>query len=244
MDGTLLKGLTILEMIVAESEPVGVTELAQRLELPKSNVHRSVATLREAGYLDFDTDSRRYYPSLKLSQMGRRVGTRFPFRLAVLPALQHLVAETGESAHFTLLDGANVVFVANALPPKDVASVIPDNLALPWNDSALGLALVSALAEEERLRLLGSDTTLTEKVERAAQDGYALIQRHEVRRIFELAAPVRSNWNTVVGAIGITGPAMRFTDKHLTAYIAQVQAAAMRAFDSESSGLSENGKRG
>lgn len=244
MDGTLLKGLTILEMIVAESEPVGVTELAQRLELPKSNVHRSVATLREAGYLDFDTDSRRYYPSLKLSQMGRRVGTRFPFRLAVLPALQHLVAETGESAHFTLLDGANVVFVANALPPKDVASVIPDNLALPWNDSALGLALVSALAEEERLRLLGSDTTLTEKVERAAQNGYALIQRHEARRIFELAAPVRSKWNTVVGAIGITGPAMRFTDKHLTAYIAQVQAAAMRAFDSESSGLSENGKRG
>ncbi len=240
MDSTLLKGLTLLELIVAEDEPVGITELARRLELPKSNVHRSVAALREAGYINFDGDSRRYYPSLKLAQMGQRVSTRFPFRMAVLPILQQLVAETAESAHFALLDGASVVFVANALPTKAVVSVIPDNLALRWEDSALGVALVSALPAEDRARLLKADgdPEMAERVTSIWRDDHALIPRHDARRIFELAVPVRSDWNTVIGAIGITGPAMRFDEDRLPMQIAAVKAAAKAAFDPASGGLS------
>lgn len=245
MDSTLLKGLNLLEVIVAEAEPVGITELARRLDLPKSNVHRSITALREAGYVAFDGDSRRYYPSLKLAQLGRRVSARFPFRMAVLPVLQRLVSETGESAHFALLDGASVVFVANVLPPKPVASVIPDSLALPWEDSALGVTLVAALPEEERARLLDREdnAALAGRVAQAGRDGFAVIQRHETRRIFELAAPVRSAWDTVIGAVGITGPATRFDKETLPGQIAAVQAAARAAFDTTSEGLSRTQDR-
>ena len=163
----------------------------------------------------------------------RRVSAGFPFRNAVLPVLQRLVAETGESAHFALLDGNGVVFVANVLPPKPVASVVPEGLALPWEDTALGVALVSALPNEERVRLLAANGSSAEHVVRAAQDGFALIRRHETRRIFELAVPVQSEWRTVIGAIGMTGPAMRFSEDKLPDQIAAVQRAAQEAFEPE-----------
>ncbi|WFE76656.1 IclR family transcriptional regulator [Roseinatronobacter sp. S2] len=233
MDTTLLKGLNILEVIVAGGEPASVSELARKLDLPKSNVHRTVASLREADYLRFDPDSRRYFPSLKLAQMGTRVAASFPFRMAVLPFLQALVRETSESAHFALLDGSSVVFLANALPSVAVASVIPDNLALRWDDSALGIALVSALAEDARAALLassGASDKTVQQVARASIDGYALIRRHETRRIFELAAPVLSEWNTVIGAIGITGPAMRFSEDRLPNQLEATLAAAASVF--------------
>ncbi|MDD7973102.1 IclR family transcriptional regulator [Roseinatronobacter alkalisoli] len=243
MDTTLLKGLAILEAIVAEIEPVGISELARKLGLPKSNVHRTIATLRAAGYLEFDHDSRRYFPSLKLGQMGSHVTARFPFRMAVMPFLEDLVQRTGESAHFALLDRTSVVFLANALPQVAVASVIPDNLTIRWDDSALGIALVSALPDEDREELLAaSDLSdgAAQQVTQAIDAGFALTRRHESRRIFELGAPIRSKWNTVIGVIGITGPAMRFSEERLQDQITAVKAAAASAFHHDKHDLSEN----
>ena len=245
MDATLLKGLRILEEIVALDDPVGISELARRVDLPKSNVHRTVASLREAGYLGFDVETRRYFASLKLAQMGSRVSGRFPFRVAAMPFLEQLVRQTGESAHFVLHDGASVVFLANALPNAAIASVIPDNLALHWEDSALGLALVSALPEPDQAALLAQLTDpapVARQLSRAAETGHALIPRHETRRIFELAVPVMSEWQTVTGALGVTGPASRFSEERLPAQLAALRDLASRIFDRDIPALSEAGQ--
>ncbi|MFV0244534.1 MAG: IclR family transcriptional regulator [Qingshengfaniella sp.] len=232
MDSTLLKGLEVLERIVASGAPAGVSALARELGLPKSNVHRTLSSLRAAGYLLYDAESRRYFPSLRLAQMGTHVAAHFPFRTAVLPALERLVAATGESAHFVCLDGAKVVFVANVLPSTSVASVIPDNLSLDWDDTALGIALVSALPEADlagRLRTAVDGPAAEAKLRAARTAGYAVIARHETRRIFEIAAPVRSDWGGVVGAVGITGPALRFSPEIVPAHAAAVCDIAAQA---------------
>ncbi len=233
MDSTLLKGLDVLERIVADDDPVGVSSLARELGLPKSNVHRTLTSLREAGYLGFDPDSRRYYPSLKLTQMGSRIAARFPFRTAVYPVLEGLVEQTGESAHFVYLDGTSVIFIANALPSKSVASVVPDNLSLRWDDTAFGIAIASALPERKAEILMQDEEAAPgsrENLEAARKDGIAMIRRHQTRRIFEIAAPVRSGWDTIIGAIGVTGPAMRFSESDLPGHMQAVRDFASRAF--------------
>jgi DNA-binding IclR family transcriptional regulator len=233
MDSTLLKGLAILERVVAADAPTGVSDLARALGLPKSNVHRTLTSLRQAGYVLFDADSRRYYPSLKISQMGQRITARFSFRNAVAPALEALVATTGESAHFVLLDGTHVAFLANAVPAATVASVIPDNLTLRWDDTAFGVALVAALPEamaEALLKAPGVSPDAAARLAEARAKDYATSPRHAERRIFEVAAPVRSRWDTVIGAIGLTGPALRFSETALPAQIAAVRAAAAQTF--------------
>lgn len=39
---------------VADNQPIGVSELARRLELPKSTVQRSLATLVDLGWIRTD----------------------------------------------------------------------------------------------------------------------------------------------------------------------------------------------
>ncbi|MFV0384974.1 IclR family transcriptional regulator [Paracoccus sp. (in: a-proteobacteria)] len=235
MDSTLLKGLQVLERVVADDAPVGVSALARTLDLPKSNVHRTLTSLREAGYLLYDADQRKYFPSLKLAQMGSRVATNFPLRAAVLPALQRLVQQTGESAHFVCREQNGVVFLANALPPVRIASVIPDNLSLRWDDSAFGIALASALPPQALAEMNGGDVPdapLQSRLDKARAAGHAKMPRHDTRRIFEIAVPVRSDWETVIGAIGITGPAIRFDEAALTEQIARISAAARTVAES------------
>lgn len=50
MSASLLRGLRILEMIA--EEPIGVTELARRLEVDKAGVSRTVAALEREGWVD------------------------------------------------------------------------------------------------------------------------------------------------------------------------------------------------
>mgnify|MGYP003339094186 FL=1 len=51
MDTTVIKALTILEALASSDTPLGVTELANRLGLSKSNVHRLLQTLGSRGYV-------------------------------------------------------------------------------------------------------------------------------------------------------------------------------------------------
>ncbi len=51
MDTTVVKALTVLETLASSATALGVTELATRLGLSKSNVHRLLQTLAACGYV-------------------------------------------------------------------------------------------------------------------------------------------------------------------------------------------------
>ena len=51
MDTTVLKALDVIEALARSERPRGITELADQLQLTKSNVHRLLQTLASRGYL-------------------------------------------------------------------------------------------------------------------------------------------------------------------------------------------------
>lgn len=246
MDSTLLKGLEILERVVGANGSVSVSSLARELKRPKSNVHRTLSTLRMAGYLLYDPESRRYYPSLRLAQMGQRVSATFPFRSAVRPALERLSALTGESAHFAYLDGDNIVFLVSVLPSADVASVIPDNTTLRWDDTAFGFAVASALPQQTADTMLAGvehSSAAGRGLTAARSDGIAVTMSHGERRNFEIAAPLRSEWGSVIGGLGITGPAVRLSQDVLPALIRAVRDVAADTFAETDRGIRMDGRQ-
>lgn len=228
-----MKGLVILDRAVMTDGPVSVSALARELSLPKSSVHRSLTTLREAGYLLFNEDDRRYYPSLKLAQMGRSVSENFPYRQAVLPFLSALASETWETAHFAFLDGKDTVFVASSVPNVSMASVIPDNFTLPWHKTAFGIAAASAIASGTA-DVSPHDPDVSagalEALEEAKLHDNAAVLKIEDRGTFEIAAAIRTNWHTTIGVIGISGPASRFDDDTALTQLETVKKIAEQTF--------------
>lgn len=224
MDSTLLKGLRVLERLVARKGSSGITELAQDMGLAKSNVHRVLKSFEQAGYVRYDPESRRYSPSLKLWQLGQNVAADFSPALAAGPHLTALAARTDESACFATAVGQRALFVATAVPPRAYAVVMPDNLVLDWCDTAFGAALFADQPRPDDSKETASDAT---QLVRWMQSGaVAVLAHHPDRKTFEIAAPVRTGWGLMLGAIGITGPVSRFDAAQLAHLSAEVQAAA------------------
>lgn len=96
--------------------PRGATldELAERLESPKSSVHRALATLRRAGLAEQDRDGR-YRFGMEALRIAFAYYEGLDQRVLVQPALDALAERFGETAHYAQLDGGEVVYVAKVM---------------------------------------------------------------------------------------------------------------------------------
>ncbi|MCB1360860.1 MAG: helix-turn-helix domain-containing protein [Rhodobacteraceae bacterium] len=212
MDSTLLKGLDIFERVVQADAPVSVSDLARETGLPKSNIHRTLTTLVAAGYVLHDAVERRYAPSLKLALMGQQVTTRTRYRAALLPHLNRLACQIEETASFALPTASGIVVVANALPPRSLAAILPENQTFAPTDTAFG-------------RALGADA-----LNSPLWGAYGLVTDHPQRHTFELALPLSADANPALGAIGIVAPASRYAEARVSQGLAALGTLRRQAF--------------
>ena len=63
------KTFAILDAI-GQCGPVGISALAQRLDMSKTTVHRLLQTLRGLGYVEQESDTERYRLTSRLFQLG------------------------------------------------------------------------------------------------------------------------------------------------------------------------------
>src|SRR3954467_1636211 len=96
--------------------PGGVTleQLAERLESPKSSVHRALATLRRAGLAEQDRDGR-YRFGMEALRLAFGYYEGLDQRVLLQPALDALAERFGETAPYAQLDGGEVVYVAKVM---------------------------------------------------------------------------------------------------------------------------------
>ena len=109
--------LATLRLLGSFPDGVGLNDLAKRLNSPKSSIHRALGALRRAGLVEQDRDGkyRLGYGFLKLAfsyyeeldEIGR-----------IRPVLTELAGRFGETAHYAVLDGSEVVYLAKVQPAE------------------------------------------------------------------------------------------------------------------------------
>lgn len=109
--------LATLRLLGSYPDGVGLNDLAKRLNSPKSSIHRALGALRRAGLVEQDRDGkyRLGYGFLKLAfsyyedldEVGR-----------IRPVLIDLAERFGETVHYAVLDGSEVVYLAKVQPAE------------------------------------------------------------------------------------------------------------------------------
>ncbi|HVZ22185.1 MAG TPA: IclR family transcriptional regulator [Vicinamibacterales bacterium] len=234
---TVLHALDVLECLHA-GQLLGVSEIAQRLGLPKTVTHRLLTTLERRQYVRKDAASRKYALTLKLWQVGS------PALRADLPGLAHqvldaLVADTGETAYVSVLERLDVVWIAKVEGREPLRVYVEVGGRMPAYCTASGKALL-AFAPAEVLSDLHSARlskltrrTITERRQLARELATIRATRvsinHGERRddIGAVAAPVFDAMGRVIAAVGISGPLTRLQKRRLPALSAEVQRAAL-----------------
>ncbi len=94
--GTVEKAIDVLFHLNAASSARGVTAIAAALGLPKSSVHRLLATLGRRGLVEQDEQGR-YRPGIGLVALGLGALEREPVVVAGRPVLEHEAEALGET---------------------------------------------------------------------------------------------------------------------------------------------------
>ncbi|GAP33660.1 helix-turn-helix domain-containing protein [Piscinibacter sakaiensis] len=112
--GTLAKGLMILQCFVENPHPLGNSQLAERLALPRSTVSRLCRTLQCLGFLDHDDRVDRYLIGPAAVPLGYPCMINVPTGAQTRAAMQALADRFLGAASISVVMGLDVVYLATA----------------------------------------------------------------------------------------------------------------------------------
>jgi len=236
MNNTLIKGLGLLEVLARSDRALGVTELAARMGIGKSNVHRVLQALVELGYVRRDPAGS-YAASIRLWELGSAMLANLDLRRASQAWMDWLLERSRETVHLSVLDGDEVVYVHKVDSPEPVRAYSQIGGRAPAHCVATGKAMlawqgeVALAALSQRLRAW-SPRTVTDPAEflremdRVRQVGYAINRGEWRESVGGIAAPVRDPGARVIAAIGLSGPIERLRPAGLRLLAAEVIRAA------------------
>lgn len=201
--------------------PAGVTEIADRVRLPKSTVSRLLSTLEELGAVEqvaAGGDYRIGWAMLELAAAAR------PGRSLVSVARPHLAELnrlTGEAAGLSIPDGTEMLYLDQLTPDSELQVRDWTGHRIPMHAVPSGHVVLSS--EPELLERVIADS-LPRFAAHTLTDPNALRQRLELVRTqqyawaFEefadglnsVAAAVRNDAGKVIAALHVYGPASRF----------------------------------
>jgi len=204
------RALGVLELLVHEDEPLSLSAIAQRTEIPVASCHAIMHTLLEEGYVVRRSEGRAQYwePTLALYHLGATLVSRFGIRPVALPHLRELAADLGVPAHLGVLVGRDVMYLEKAAAPSFVQFDTFAGKRSPFHHTALGRAIVAFLPEQERELLLpgsGEGAELARVLADVRRDGYAREDGEEAAGIGCVAAPIFGADGAVIASAGITG---------------------------------------
>jgi DNA-binding IclR family transcriptional regulator len=233
------RAVTLLNAFSAEEPELGVTELASRVGLHKSTVHRFLVNLEAGGLVERNPRTGRYRLGIRIFELGGLVMQRMNLWEEALPFLEDLVGDTGETGHLAVLDNGEAIYIERVEARRALRIPAAVGKGYPVHATNLGKVLLADLPAEEveaivtergLARFTGQTITtredLTRELTLIRERGYAVDDEEYDEGLRCIGAPVFDHTGGVVAALGIGGPATRITPERVEGFADRVMQAA------------------
>jgi DNA-binding IclR family transcriptional regulator len=224
------RAVGILKVLADHPSDLAPAEIADRLSLHKSTIHRLIVVLEQHGFIRKTILTGKYGLGLKLFELGSRAVAGLDVSERAKPFLDRLVQETGETAHVCVLDGHETVSIANVEGPRTVRMPATVGRRTPAHCTAVGKAALAFLPKETLDALLAhhplpaythktlvTRRALAADLEQVRRRGYAIDDEEVEKGLRCIGAPVRNYSGDVVASLSIAGPTFRVTRKRIPA---------------------------
>ncbi len=142
----------LLEAIADAGGEISLSDLAAVSQLPMPTIHRLLRTCVTLGYAR-QLPSRRYALGARLIPLGELAGQQLG-RVAQ-PYLQSLVRQLGETANMALLEGDQVVYVAQQPSPHAMRMFTEVGRRANLHDTGVGKAILATLSDADIRGIVG-----------------------------------------------------------------------------------------
>ncbi|AHG02063.1 hypothetical protein HALLA_01805 (plasmid) [Halostagnicola larsenii XH-48] len=231
--------VSILETIT-ELEGASLTELAERLDVAKSTIHRHLSTLRQEGYVVTDGDE--YHVSLHLFDLASYNRERNPLFHIGRSTADEIAGRIEERVSLVVAEQGRAVKCYIAESNRSITTDSHLGLAMRMHCTSGGKALLSQMDDKRVEEILDrnglerlTDNTITdreslfEELQEVRKTGIAFDNQERLAGVRGVAAPVvDKQTGDVIGAFDIAGPATRLEGEK---YSEQIPNLVQRAAD-------------
>jgi DNA-binding IclR family transcriptional regulator len=228
--------LALIEFLAAARTPIGVSETARQMGIPKSSCFALMMTLEQVGYARRD-ERDEWTLTLRIYHVGMSAAKKVDIQAAAQPVLRDLCEATGLTSHLGLFDGTSMIYALKIDPPGGMVKfeTYPGKRASP-HLTAIGRAIASVMPKADLEALLdgyeftGGDnpkirsrSSFNTELRATRRRGYAIEMEEETVGVGCIAAPVI---HAGAAAIGVAALAGQIKDKSVETISAAVIDAA------------------
>jgi DNA-binding IclR family transcriptional regulator len=216
---SVTRAIELLNLLADSTEPLGVRDIARRIEVAPSNVQRLINTLAKAGFLEKIESNNRY----KIGHRAFRVGSAFVEQnnlySAAMPELYHL-ASLHVTGFLGVLREEMVVYLATVQSEGPIAVSHRTGSQAHLHSTAMGKALLAEMDDAKIKKILSarplprltsktqiSVPQLLKEIETIRRTGVAISEEENRYGFFSAGTVVRDFSGTAVAVISGAVPA-------------------------------------
>lgn len=234
------RAMSILRAFSNLGPDLSLSDLARRVGLAKSVVHRSLASLVDTGFLVQDATTHRYLIGPESLALGLAALSMVDLPRLAQPYMEDMKSQTRETSTLSLLVGNQRVYASQLESPQDVRMTVEvGTKRWPLYAGSSGRAILAGFTQEQLDEYLASaqlspltQNTIASKSALLAslaivRDlGYAVSAGERDPWAASVAAPVFGRRGEVLGSISVCGPIFRFTPDLVHGYGQLVKSSA------------------
>lgn len=219
---SLAKAMKVLECFSIKTPELGITEIAEMVELQKSTVHNIITTFQQMGYVAQNPQTGKYYLGLRCLHFGYIINNHLGLRQLFLPYLTRIAREAGETCYLGIPNGTDVLYIESASPAGITTTRAILGERAPLYCTGLGKAMLAHMPSDAVKECLAqplepfTDSTITQPqallddLALTRERGYSTDNMEHEYGIRCVAVPVLGNDQRVIAAVSVSGPSLRF----------------------------------
>jgi DNA-binding IclR family transcriptional regulator len=156
----------VIELFGRERRPLSATEIGERLHYPKSSANLLLRTLVECGWLSLNSESMRYFPTLRVSALGDWLPATLFGGEAADALVRELWEASRETATLSIPNGVHMEFVRVHVGTFPISLNLPEGTQVPMFGTAVGTAYLQSHTDDAIERLYQrarAEVALTDK---------------------------------------------------------------------------------
>lgn len=222
---TIHKAVQLLRAFSPGSPEIGVRDLADRVGIPRSTVHRLLAAMEDEGLVEQDMGTGRYRLGFELVALAGIALRSVDIRRVTLPHMSHLAARWHETVDLDVLRGEHVIIIEQIAGQHLLNTGGMLAARLPTHCTSTGKVLLAFAGPDYVIEHLPeelpkhSPLTITSRalllqdLDQVRRQGYARVRGEYEEYVTALGVPIRDHTASVVAAMSISGLSVRIDEE-------------------------------
>jgi DNA-binding IclR family transcriptional regulator len=231
--------LRILKSFTLDEPEKKISELSLSLGLNKSTVSRTMATLASEGFVYKDPETKKYRLGFSILELSGIVNSSIDVYRESQPVLLKLVDTIGETAHISVLDNLDVVYLSKVEcnhpvrfltyagkrnPPYSTSS---GKVLLAYSRDELVDQVIEKGLEKYTKNTITDPQKLKSLLKQIRETGFAYSIEEFTEGVTSIAAPIFDYKGNIIASLSIVGPIQRIQSHKISGYAKKAMQAGL-----------------